>query len=465
MNNKVLGILQRLGKALMMPVAVLPAAALLLRLGAEDVLNIKWMFEAGNAIFSNLPLIFAIGIAIGFAEENNGTSALAAAVGYFVLTKVSTTFNDKINMGVLAGIIVGLLAGYLYNKYKAIKLPDFLGFFGGKRFVPIVTSFYSLIIGVIMGYLWPLVQNGVSAFGNFVAKSGAVGGFLFGLLNRLLIPFGLHHVINSFVWFQFGEFRTAAGKIVTGDLSRFFAGDKSAGVFMTGFFPIMMFALPAVCLAMIAAAKKEQRKNVAGMLLGAAFTSFLTGITEPIEFLFMFVSPILYVLHAILTGISLALTNFLGIRSGFGFSAGFIDYVLNYGISTKPLLLIPIGLLFGVAYYFLFYILIIKLNVPTPGRIIEESEKMVNLTSERLKEKANAILQALGGKENIQVIDACVTRIRVTVNNPEIVDENQLKQIGATGIIKMGNNNLQIVVGTSADPLVTNIKAIMRNQK
>lgn len=461
-NNKILTSLQKLGKALMTPVAVLPAAALLLRLGAPDVLNLKWMYAAGDAIFSNLALLFAVGISIGFAEENNGVAGLAAAVGYFVLTKVATTFNDKINMGVLAGIISGILAGTLYNKYKAIKLPDFLGFFGGKRFIPIITSFYSLIIGVISGYVWPLIQNFISSFGNAIASSGAVGGFFFGLLNRLLIPFGLHHVLNSFVWFQFGEFKDVAGKIITGDLSRFFAGDPTAGTFMTGFFPIMMFALPAVCFAMIMAARKEHRKEVTGMLLGAAFTSFLTGITEPIEFLFMFLSPVLYIVHALLSGLSLAITAALGMRCGFGFSAGLIDYVLNFGISSKPVGLLLVGLIFGVIYYFVFYYIIVKYNIPTPGRMEEESTVMSNLSASELKEKAKEILKALGGKDNIINIDACITRIRVSVNNPDNIKEEDFKALGATGVIKMGKNNFQIIVGTMADPLVTNVKAIMK---
>lgn len=460
-NSKILTDMQRLGKALMTPVAVLPAAALLLRLGSDDVLNLKWMAAGGGAIFDNLALIFAIGIAIGFAHENNGVAGLAATVGYFVLTKVALTFNDKINMGVLAGIIVGCLAGWLYNKYRAIKLPDFLGFFGGKRFVPIITSFYTLILGIISGYVWPLIQNVISAFGNAIANSGSIGGFFFGLLNRLLIPFGLHHVINSFVWFQFGEFKNSAGKIVTGDLTRFFAGDPTAGTFMTGFFPIMMFALPAACLAMIAAAKKENRKSVTGMLLGVAFTSFLTGITEPIEFLFMFLSPVLYVLHAVFSGIALAVTSALGMKCGFGFSAGFIDYIINFGISTKPIGLIVVGLVFGVIYYFVFYYLIVKLNIPTPGRMDEEESAVLSgLSNTQLKDRAGDFLKAIGGKENIDVIDACVTRIRLTAKDPSKVDEKMLKELGATGIIKMGDRNFQIVVGTVADPLVTHMKSL-----
>lgn len=454
--------LQRLGKALMTPVAVLPAAALLLRLGAPDILNIKWMFAAGDAIFGNLALIFAIGIAIGLADENNGVAGIAAAVGYFVLTKVAVTFNEKINMGVLAGIIVGILSGYLYNKFKAVRLPDFLGFFGGKRFVPIVTSFSTLILGVISGYVWPFIQGIISSFGNAMASSGSIGAFFFGFLNRLLIPFGLHHVINSIVWFQFGEFTDAAGKVVTGDLWRFFAKDPTAGTFMTGFFPIMMFALPAACLAMISAAKKEHRKSVAGMLLGIAFTSFLTGITEPIEFLFMFLAPVLYLIHALLTGVSLAVTAMLGIKSGFGFSAGLLDYVLSYGISSKPILLIIVGLIFGVVYYFIFLFFIKKFNLPTPGRMEEESASLSGLGNEELRERGAQFLAAIGGKNNIDVIDACVTRIRLTAKDAALVNESELKSLGATGVLKMGSNNFQIVVGTVADPLVTHIRAIMK---
>lgn len=461
MKGNFLGKLQRLGRALMTPVAVMPAAALLLRLGAEDVLNWPWMANAGGAIFDNLPLLFAIGIAIGLADENNGVAGLAAAVGYLVLTNVATTFDAGINMGVLAGIIAGIIAAVLYNKYKAIRLPDFLGFFGGKRFVPIVTSFCALILGVIAGYVWPLIQNYISAFGNVIATSGAVGGFFFGFLNRLLIPFGLHHVINSFAWFQFGEFVNAAGQTITGDLSRFFAGDPTAGVFMTGFFPIMMFGLPAACLAMIATAKPENRKSVAGMLLGVAFTSFLTGITEPIEFLFMFLAPVLYVLHALLSGISLAVTTALGMRCGFGFSAGLIDYVLNFGISSRPVGLLVVGVIFGVVYYFAFVYFIKKLNIPTPGRIAEESAVLSSLSGAELRARAADILAALGGNDNIKVLDACVTRIRVTVHAGEQVDEARLKELGATAVLKLPGNNFQIVVGTMADPLVTHMKAVM----
>ncbi|MGH4124097.1 MAG: N-acetylglucosamine-specific PTS transporter subunit IIBC [Clostridium sp.] len=455
--------LQRLGKAMMMPVAVMPAAALLLRLGSKDVFNIKWMFAAGDAIFGNLPIIFAIGIAIGLADDNNGVAGLAAAVGYFVLTKVAVTFNATIDMGVLAGFIVGILAGYLYNKYKSIRVPDFLGFFGGKRFVPIITSFYTLIIGVGVGYIWPHVQGVINNAGNAIAQSGSIGAFFYGVLNRILLPFGLHHVMNIPIWVQFGTFTNAAGKVFTGDMTRFFNSDPTAGTFMTGFFPIMMFGLPAACLAMIATAKKENRKAVTGMLLGIAFTAFLTGITEPIEFLFMFIAPGLYAVHAILTGASFAITSALGVKSGFGFSAGVIDYVISFGIASKPILLLIIGLIFGVIYYFVFYFFIKKFNLSTPGRGNEEiSAPLAKLNTSELGLRAISMLEAIGGKSNIENIDACITRVRLTIKDNSLVNEARLKELGATAIMKIGSNNYQIIVGTIADPLVTHMKAAMK---
>lgn len=472
-NNKVLTSLQRLGKSLMTPVAALPAAALLLRIGQADVWKpfgilpngIPWMAAAGNAIFGNLALIFAVGIAVGLADENNGVAGLAAVIGYYVLTTVAVTFNKDINMGVLAGIFVGILAAYLYNKYKAKRLPDFLGFFGGRRFVPIVTSFWTLVIGVIMGYVWPLIQNAINAFGNAVANAGAIGAFVFGVLNRLLIPFGLHHVLNSLFWFQFGSFTNAAGKVITGDLNRFFALDPNAGTYMTGFFPIMMFGLPAACLAMITAAKKENKKAVTGMFLGIALTSFLTGITEPIEFSFMFLAPGLYAIHALLSGTALAVTSALGIKAGFGFSAGLFDMVLNWGISTKPFLLVLVGLVYALIYYFVFLFVIKKFNIPTPGRAEdEESATLSGLNDSELSGRAALILEALGNKANIDSIDACVTRIRTTVKDGALVDEKRLKELGATGVMKMGERNYQVIVGTVADPLVTHIKDVMKRK-
>lgn len=466
-GNKILGSFQKLGKSLMTPIAVLPAAGLLLRLGQPDVLNWPWMAQAGDAIFGNLALIFAIGIAVGFAEENNGVAGIAAAVGYFVLTKVAVTFDKTINMGVLAGIIVGIVAGVLYNKFKDIKVPQFLGFFGGKRFVPIITSVTCLVLGIAAGYGWPLIQNGLNNFGMWIVGLGATGSFIFGIFNRLLIPVGLHHVLNTIFWFEFGSFTNPAAEIVKGDIARFFAQDPTAGNFMTGFFPIMMFALPAACFAMITAAKKEKRKAITGMFISLALTSFLTGVTEPIEFSFMFLAPVLYGIHAVLTGLSMALTTALGIKSGFTFSAGLIDYVLSFNIANKPVLLLLIGLGFGVLYYFIFLFAIKKFDLKTPGREDDDDDVSVVKSNKKssgnssLDEKAKGILEAIGGSENIQSIDACVTRIRLTLKDDLMVNDMQLKKLGASGIMKLGANNVQIVVGTLADPIVSKMKKLM----
>ncbi len=365
--------LQKVGKGLMMPVAVLPAAGLLLRLGQPDVLDWQWMANAGDAIFSNLPLLFAVGLSVSLAKDS-GVAGLSGVVAYFVMTKVAVTLNDEINMGVLAGLIAGILAANMYERFKDTKLPDYLGFFGGRRFVPIVTAGAATVLGLIFGFIWPPIQHGIGAVGNWITASGALGVGVFGLLNRLLIPLGLHHVINSIVWFMFGEYPKPDGTVATGDLWRFFAGDPTAGFFMAGWFPIMMFGLIGAALAMTHTARPENRARVGGIMLSAAFTSFLTGITEPIEFAFMFVAPLLYVIHAVLAGISMAIAQMLDIHHGFTFSAGLIDYVLNYGIaSDNAWLLIPIGLVFGVVYYVIFRWAIVRFNIPTPGREPEES--------------------------------------------------------------------------------------------
>lgn len=293
----ILGFFQRLGRALQLPIAVLPVAALLLRFGQPDLLNVPFIAQAGGAIFDNLALIFAIGVASSWSKDNAGSAALAGAVGYFVMTKAMVTINPEINMGVLAGIITGLVAGAVYNRWAGIKLPDFLSFFGGKRFVPIATGFFCLVLAAIFGYVWPPVQRAIHAGGEWIVSAGALGSGIFGFINRLLIPTGLHQVLNTIAWFQIGEFTNAAGAVFHGDINRFYAGDGTAGMFMSGFFPIMMFGLPGAALAMYMAAPKERRPMVGGMLLSVAITAFLTGVTEPLEFLFMFLAPLLYLLR------------------------------------------------------------------------------------------------------------------------------------------------------------------------
>jgi len=394
-GSNALGILQRIGRSLMMPIAVLPVAGLLLRFGQGDVA--KWLgaspdnivskilANAGNAIFSNLSILFAVGVAIGLARKSDGMTALSAVVGYYIFSAVYTTIASQpkylvagspVSMGVLDGIIVGVVTAILYQRYYRIKLPDYLAFFGGRRFVPIVTGLTTTILGVVFGYVWPYVGRPFNSLGNWVVSHQTIGAGVYGVVNRLLLPFGLHHIPNSLLWFQFGTYTGADGKPVTGDLNRFFAGDPHAGGFMTGFFPIMMFALPAACLAIIHTARPDRRKAVAGILGAAALTSFLTGVTEPIEFAFVFVAPVLFVIHAILTGTAMMLTNALGIREGFTFSGGATDWGLNFLASDaeKPWLIIPIGLAYAVIYYFTFRFVILKFNLRTPGREAEGEE-------------------------------------------------------------------------------------------
>jgi len=384
--------LQRIGRSLMLPIAALPAAGLLLRLGQPDLLGAIPGFEtgaaviasAGGALFDNLPLLFAVGVAIGFAKKADGSTALAAVVGYLVFSNVGKAMSPLVmglpaegeeqvlvNYNVLAGVLMGVVSAVLWQKYHRIKLPSYLAFFGGRRFVPIVTAVVALVLGVLLSFVYPAFSAGLTSFGSFVSSNDIWGGFLYGTANRLLIPVGLHHILNSMLWFVIGDYNGA-----TGDLHRFFAGDPTAGSFMTGFFPIMMFALPAGALAIWQEAKKSQKKIVGGIMLTGALTAMLTGVTEPLEFSFMFVAFPLYAIHAVLTGTSLALVNFLGIRDGFSFSAGAFDYILNFGLAEKPLLLIPIGLAYGVLYYFLFRFVIRRWNLKTPGRgddIVEES--------------------------------------------------------------------------------------------
>ena len=386
-----MGQLQKIGRSLMMPIAVLPAAALLLGLGVyfQSVSWLSWgqtiweiMTAGGEAILGNLPLIFAIGVAIGFSG-GQGVAGLSAGVGYLVLKAINdisivepeVVENGEVvqeavtvNMGVLGGIIIGLLAAWLYNRYHTVKLPDYLAFFGGRRFVPIITAFAAIVVGALAYFIWPPIGGAIEAFDNWIVGAGALGAFLYGVANRALIPFGLHHIINTLVWFQFGTFETATGEVVTGDLNRFFAGDPDAGLFMAGWFIVMMFGLPAAAYAMYRAADADERAATGSVMGSAGFASFLTGITEPIEFSFMFLAPALYGVHALLSGSALVVADLLNIKHGFGFSAGLIDFLVNMHLATNGWLLIPVGLVYAVVYFLLFSVLIRTMDLPTPGR-------------------------------------------------------------------------------------------------
>ncbi|MFF8785352.1 PTS transporter subunit EIIC [Streptomyces sp. NPDC015125] len=393
--------LQKIGRSLQLPIAVLPAAGILNRLGQPDVFGEKglgWVdvskvfAAAGGAVFDNLPMLFCIGVAIGFAKKSDGSTALAALVGFLVYSNVLKAFPvteghiekgkwvEPVlnNPGVLGGIIMGLLAATLWQRYHRKKLVDWLGFFNGRRLVPIIMAFVGTAVGVLFLLVWEPIGSAITSFGEWMTGLGAAGSGLFGLINRALLPIGMHQFVNTVSWFQLGDFTDAAGKVAHGDIGRFFAGDPSAGQFMSGFFPIMMFGLPAAALAIAHCARPERRKAVLGMMISLALTSFVCGITEPIEFSFMFIAPVLYAIHAVLTALSMALTWALGVHDGFTFSAGFIDYALNWNLATKPWMIIPIGLVVAAVYYVLFRFAITKFNLTTPGR--EPEEEIEDLT-------------------------------------------------------------------------------------
>ncbi len=472
--------LQPLGRALMLPIAVLPAAGLLLRLGQPDLLNIAFIASAGDAIFSNLGLLFAIGVAVGLARENHGAAGLAGAVGFLVASKGAQVLiavppaalagmsgaaaqalaADAFKAAALAklsvptGIASGLIAGWLYNRYRDIKLPEFLAFFGGRRFIPIASGAFGVVLAAVIGFGYQAISAGMDALSHGVLGAGDLGLFAFGVLNRLLIVTGLHHIINNIAWFIVGDYHGT-----TGDLKRFFAGDPDAGKFMSGFFPVMMFGLPAACLAMYHAALPSRRKEVGGMLLSMALTAFLTGVTEPIEFTFMFLAPVLYAIHAVLTGLAMVVMNILGVRLGFGFSAGLFDYVINFGKATRPLLLLPVGAVYSVLYYGLFRLSIRAFDLKTPGR--EQDAGDTAPVAAAQGGRGLAFVEALGGAGNIVTVDACTTRLRLVLVNGAAADEKVLKALGARGLVRPSANALQVVLGPIADQVAGEMRAAL----
>ncbi|MCM2428223.1 PTS transporter subunit EIIC [Streptomyces sp. RKAG337] len=409
--------LQKMGRSLQLPIAVLPAAGILNRLGQPDVFGAdglgwdkvaKVFAGAGGALLDGslgLPMLFAVGVAIGMAKKADGSTALAAVAGFLVyynvlrqfpqdceagdflqgvcLAGTSVTAAAYQNPGVFGGIVIGLATAYFWQRYHRTKLVDWLGFFNGRRLVPIIMSFVAIVFAVLCLWIWPPIGDALTSFSEWLVDLGSGGSGIFGVANRALLTIGLHQFLNVFVWFQFGNFTKPDGTVVHGDITRFLAGDPTAGQFTSGFFPIMMFALPAAALAMAHCAKPHRRKEVSGMMLSIGLTSLITGITEPIEYSFLFIAPLLFAIHAVLTGVSMAVTWGLGVHDGFSFSAGLIDYVINWGLATKPWMIIPIGLAFGVVYYVLFRFVITKFNLATPGREPEEVEE--ELVQENIK--------------------------------------------------------------------------------
>ncbi|MCI2774354.1 PTS system glucose-specific transporter subunit IICBA [Staphylococcus petrasii] len=516
MFKKFFGQLQRIGKALMLPVAILPAAGILLAFGNamhnEQLVKLApWlkmdvfvmissvMEAAGQIIFDNLPLLFAVGTALGLAG-GDGVAALAALVGYLIMNAtmgkvMHITMDDiysyangakelsqanklpanalilgipTLQTGVFGGIIMGALAAWCYNKYYNITLPAFLGFFAGKRFVPIVTSVVAIITGIVLSFVWPPIQDGLNGLSNFLLnKNLALTTFIFGIIERSLIPFGLHHIFYAPFWFEFGQYKDHAGDLIRGDQRIWMAQLKdgvpfTAGAFTTGKYPFMMFGLPAAAFAIYKNARPERKKVVGGLMLSAALTSFLTGITEPLEFSFLFVAPLLYAIHVVLAGTSFLVMHLLSVKIGMTFSGGFIDYVL-YGLlnwdRTHALLVIPVGIVYAIVYYFLFDFAIKKFNLKTPGREDQEQE-MRNSSVAKLPFD---VLDAMGGKENIKHLDACITRLRVEVNDKSKVDVQGLKALGASGVLEVGNN-MQAIFGPKSDQIKHDMALIMKGE-
>ncbi|UFU01474.1 glucose-specific PTS transporter subunit IIBC (plasmid) [Radiobacillus kanasensis] len=499
MFKNAFGTLQKVGKALMLPVALLPAAGILLAFGTsfaqeQWIDKFPWfgnpvvlkvlevMAAAGGVVFDNLPLLFAVGVAIGLAG-GDGVAGLAAIIGYLIMNKTMGVFGGvtaemtdnpayaavlgipTLQTGVFGGIIVGVLASYMYRRFFNIELPQFLGFFAGKRFVPIITAFSSVFLGILMYWIWPFAQEGLNNLSHLMLDTNrTVSTFVFGVIERALIPFGLHHIFYSPFWFEFGQYTSAAGELVRGDQSIFFAQLKdgvefTAGNFMTGKFPFMMFGLPAAALAIYHTAKPERKKVVAGIMGSAALTSFLTGITEPIEFSFLFVAPLLFAIHTVFAGLSFMTMYLLDVKIGMTFSGGLIDFLL-FGVMpnrTDWWWVIIIGLVFSVIYYFGFRWAILKFNLATPGR---EDEMDDDGDVAEVGDLPYEVLSAMGGQENITNLDACITRLRVSVDDIKNVDKNRLKKLGASGVMEVGNN-IQAIFGPKSDTLRGQIQDII----
>ncbi|AMH19903.1 PTS N-acetyl glucosamine transporter subunits IIABC [Hafnia paralvei] len=493
----ILGYLQKVGRALMVPVATLPAAAILMGVGywidpvgwGGDNALAAFFIKSGSAIIDNMSVLFAIGVAYGMSKDKDGAAALTGFVGFLVLTtlcspaavamiqkipadQVPAAFG-KIN-NQFVGILVGIISAELYNRFSGVELPKALSFFSGRRLVPILTSFVMILVAFILMYIWPLIFDGLVNFGEHIQKMGSVGAGIYAFFNRLLIPVGLHHALNSVFWFD------VAG---INDIPNFLGGAQSieagkavvgiTGRYQAGFFPIMMFGLPGAALAIYHCARPENKAKVAGIMMAAAFAAFFTGITEPLEFSFMFVAPVLYVIHALLTGISVFIAASMHWIAGFGFSAGLVDMVLSSRnpLATHWYMLIPQGLVFFVIYYVVFRFTITKFNLLTPGRELatdaDESADGYDLDLDNAKggnETANLArnyIAAVGGSANITGIDACITRLRLTVKDSAIVNDSLAKRLGASGVIRLNKQSVQVIVGTRAEAIATAMRGVM----
>ncbi|XZG70495.1 PTS glucose transporter subunit IIBC [Chitinibacteraceae bacterium HSL-7] len=483
MLKNAFAVLQKIGKSLMLPVAVLPVAGLLLGIGSSNLPFLpevvsQIMAQGGGAVFAHLPLIFAVGVALGLTE-NDGVAAIAAIVGFVVMLAVmgvmatvwgiepATVMGMKsMETGVFGGIIIGGVAAVLFNRYYRIELPPYLGFFAGKRFVPIVTGIAAIFVGVLLSIIWPPVQSGIEAFSHWAAYSSPrTAATVYGFVERLLIPFGLHHIWNVPFFFEMGSFTDASGQVVRGDINRFFAGDPTAGI-LSGAFLFKMFGLPAAAVAIWHTARPENRVKVGGIMISAALTSFLTGITEPIEFAFMFVAPLLYGIHAVLAASTQFVANSLDMHMGFTFSQGGIDFLLFNAFGKYAQnwwLVLILGPIYAAIYYSVFRLMITRLNLKTPGREVEEGQVIADDTSTDGDRLPAALLAAFGGPANIRSLDACITRLRIEVGDMSKVSQDELKRLGAAGVMIVGNG-VQAIFGTRSENLKTAMQLLMKQQ-
>ncbi|KOP81539.1 N-acetylglucosamine-specific PTS transporter subunit IIBC [Cytobacillus solani] len=477
--------LQRLGRSLMLPVAVLPAAAILMGIGywidhdgwGSGNALAAFLIKAGGSILDHIPILFAVGVALGMSKEKDGSAALSGLISFLVVTTMLSTDTVALLQGIdpesvnaafakidnaFIGILSGLIAAWMYNRFSHVKLPDFLAFFSGKRLVPIMSAVSMLVVSAALFFIWPVVYSGLVSFGEAISSLGAAGAGIYGFFNRLLIPTGLHHALNAVFWFD---------TVGINDIGNFWAsaGEKGVtGMYQAGFFPIMMFGLPAAALAMYHTAKTGKKKMVASLMLAAGFASFFTGVTEPIEFVFMFLAPALYVVHAALTGLSLFIAAAFQWTAGFGFSAGFIDFALSLRIpiANMPLMLVVQGLGFALVYYFLFRFLIVKFDLKTPGRgddMEDEEEGSVgNASTNKFSEMAATIYEGLGGDENVVSVDYCATRLRVEVETVDKVDQKKIKLTGVPGINVIGPQSIQVIIGTNVQFVADEVEKIRK---
>lgn len=474
--------LQKLGRALMLPVAVLPAAAILMGIGyaidpsgwGADSPTAAFLIKAGSSILDNIPYLFAVGVALGLSKDKDGSAALSGLVAFLVIKTLLSTNSVAMLQGInpedvniaftkienaFIGMLSGIVASIMYNRFSKTQLPAAFAFFSGKRLVPILSAVSMLVVAVILLFLWPAIYSGLVSFGTQISKLGAIGAGLYGFFNRLLIPTGLHHALNAVFWFDLAGIN---------DIGNFWAGKGEKGVtgmYQAGFFPVMMFGLPAAALAMYHTAKTKRKKQVASLMLAAGIAAFVTGVTEPIEFAFMFAAPGLYLVHAVLTGFSLAIASFFHWTAGFSFSGGLIDFVLSsrLPLANQPYMLIVQGLVFAVIYYTLFRFLITKFNLTTPGREEEtaEEEAVTPIDSDnKFAVMASQIYAGLGGDDNVASVDNCVTRLRVEVKDMNAVNQNKIKATGVPGINIVGPTSIQVIVGTQVQFVADEIDKI-----